>query len=410
MPRQLDRPQLASENGYGGIMAKTPGKERPDPILERQVLQGMRSVSLVFVVIYALTIVLWAILWIMPAAPKSHVTRAGGNYDYGMGEFYLLGLGICEAAYFAFVRISIRRDRPLPRIFTFAMAFLECLQPTFFLYTWGLVLPPGEALSQSPIFFYFLLIGAGALRMDAVLSLFSGFVAGSGFIALSFWLYARSGSLDPWKDVTSLHFIKGVYLMVCGALMAFVAWQIRRRLLSSLNARSLVEKLTREREEREREVQERQTLAVLRERETLVQELHDTVTQKIAYVSVSAQALRMRLASGAGEDLGAELSRLAEAAAEAQVDVRDFIHDARSASVLARGFVATLTEYVGTMESDFGMRVETEGLSGTAIQRLDSRQQVTAFKIIQEALNNSRKHSGTMSARLSIVPWEMAAA
>ena len=376
--------------------------EKLDPLLEKQVLQGMRSVAWLFVIIYMVTIALWLALWLMPAAQKSNVTRARGNYDYGLGEAYLLIVGACELAYLLFLGAAIRKDRPFPRPFNFAIAFLECLQPTFFLYTWGLVLTPEQALSQSPIFFYFLLIGAGALRMDALLSLFSGFVSGAGFIALSWLLYARALSTDPWRDVTRLHFSKGVYLFVCGGLMAFVAGQIRRRLTASLNARLLAEKMSRESEARERVLQEKQTLAVLREREAIVQDLHDTVTQKIAYLSLSAQTLRRKLASCPTEDMCADLERLASVAEEAQVDVRDFIHDARSASIVARGFADTLTEYLGTIEAEFGMQVEIERLSGDCLSGLESQQQITAFKIIQEALNNSRKYSGSLAARIAI--------
>ena len=186
--------------------------EKLDPLLEGQILQGMRSAALLFALIYLATILLWAALWISPASSKSYVTRARGNYDYGLGEAYLLIVGACELAYLVYIRIAIRSDRPFPRAFNFLIAFLECLQPTFFLYTWGLVLPPEKALSQSPIFFYFLLIGAGALRMDALLSVFSGLVSGVGFIFLSWLLYVRASSPDPWKDVTRLHFSKGVYL------------------------------------------------------------------------------------------------------------------------------------------------------------------------------------------------------
>jgi two-component system NarL family response regulator len=376
--------------------------EALSPLLERQVLQGMRSASQVFVVVYLVSILLWSLLWLLPPSPKSDITRATGSYNFGYGEALMIVVGACEVIYFLWLRRSVRDDRPFPRILNFVIAFLECFQPTFFLWTWGLVLPPEEALSQSPLFFYFLLIGSGALRMDALLSLFSGFVSGAGFIGLSYLLYVKAGSLQPWKDVTSLHFSKGVYLLICGALMAFVASQVRRRLVASLDARMALERMTRESEERERAEQERQTIAVLREREILVQELHDTVTQKIAWVSVAAQTLRMRLDTGESGKVRDDLERLARIATEAQIDVRDFIHDARSASVLVRGFIPTLVEYLATIESEYGMHVDLRDKSEGSASSLDPDQQVIAFKIIQEAVNNSRKHAGTMAAVVSI--------
>ena len=166
--------------------------------------------------------------------------------------------------------------------------------------------------------------------------------------------------------------------------------------------RVTAEKLSLENEARERSVQELQTLAILKEREMLANELHDTVTQKLAYLGMAVEGLQTELASESSEDVDRRLRHLARIAADAQVDVRDIIRDARSAGVLSKGLLPTLSNYLGMLESEYGMRVEVNDRCGEAELELQASQQVGAFKIVQEALNNSRKHSGVNQGRLTI--------
>ncbi|MEI8095121.1 MAG: response regulator transcription factor [Spirochaetales bacterium] len=229
--------------------------------MERQLLLGLRTAAQAFVLIYLASIVLWGVLWVLPASPKAHLTAATGRFNYAAGELYMLFVGLAEAAVAWWIGRALREQRSLSKHVSYVLAFLEAFQPTFFLWLWGQILPPAEALAQSPIFFYFLLISAGVLRMNPAASFWSGLVAGGSYVGLAWWLSASAGSADPWLDVTSLHLTKGVYLVVCGSLMALVARQMRLRLVATLEAES-----------REQRAQELLTLAVLRERDVLDQD------------------------------------------------------------------------------------------------------------------------------------------
>jgi len=194
------------------------------------------------------------------------------------------------------------------------------------------------------------------------------------------------------------------FALLAMSLVALGGYRIENSTREAFYQRKRVtaEKLSLENEARERSVQELQTLAILKEREMLASELHDTVTQKLAYLGMAVESLQTELASESSEDVDRRLRHLARIAADAQVDVRAIIRDARSAGVLSKGLLPTLSNYLGMLESEYGMRVEMDNRCGEAELELQASQQVGAFKIVQEALNNSRKHSGVNQGRLTI--------
>ncbi|MEI7850015.1 MAG: hypothetical protein WCK35_29755, partial [Chloroflexota bacterium] len=91
--------------------------EKIDPLLEKQVQQGMLSVARFFFWVYVVSFTLWSLLWLMPSAPRSHITRASASYNYGLGDLFLLVVGLCEAAYLWFLRRAIRISQSFPRLF-----------------------------------------------------------------------------------------------------------------------------------------------------------------------------------------------------------------------------------------------------------------------------------------------------
>ena len=111
----------------------------------------------------------------------------------------------------------------------------------------------------------------------------------------------------------------------------------------------------------------------------LASELHDTVIQKLAYLGMAVESLQTELASESSEDVDRRLRHLARIAADAQVDVRDIIRDARPAGVLSKGLLPTLSNYLGMLESEYGMRVEVDDRCGEAELELQASQQVGAF-------------------------------
>lgn len=373
-----------------------------DRQLGLQLQQSLHSAAKIFTVIYGVSVVAWTALWLLPATPKSNLTAASPSFNFGAGDAYLAIVGLAEALHCLALRSALRSDRRLSPVWVYLLSFLESFQPTFFLFLWGLILPPEQALVQSPLFFYFLLMGAGALRMDAALSLFSGLVAGCSYIGLAFFFHIDAGTANPVKVVTSLHLTEGVYLFMAGVFMAIVSRQTRRRLERSIAASTRAERLEREASDKVRAIEERETIAVMREREAIMQDLHDTVTQKIAWVSLAVEKLRIELSDSASPALLTSLDRIGSVANDAQIDVRDFIHDDRASSVRERGLLPVLSDYFERVRMEHGFGVEFDISSAPDPLPLTTAQAIETLKIIEECVTNSRKHAGAARARIAI--------
>jgi signal transduction histidine kinase len=143
-------------------------------------------------------------------------------------------------------------------------------------------------------------------------------------------------------------------------------------------------------------------LSVIEERNRLARELHDSVTQTLFSVVLTAEAastLVERDAAGAK----AQLERLQSLSRDALQEMRSLIFELRSADLASDGLVATLRKHCEILSRvrkiEIGVRVEHErGLPADMEQEL--------FRIAQEAVNNALKHAGArrIDVRLLMAP------
>jgi signal transduction histidine kinase len=143
-------------------------------------------------------------------------------------------------------------------------------------------------------------------------------------------------------------------------------------------------------------------LSVIEERNRLARELHDSVTQTLFSVVLTAEAastLVERDAAGAK----AQLERLQSLSRDALQEMRSLIFELRSADLASDGLVATLRKHceilsrVRKIEIDVSVEHE-RGLPADMEQEL--------FRIAQEAVNNALKHAGArrIDVRLLMAP------
>ncbi len=99
----------------------------------------------------------------------------------------------------AIVGRFIRDGRPLPTVARYATALVETSLPTLGIVLFSGAVDPVYALTLPPPWAYSLFIIASTLRLDFRLSMFTGAVAASEYIALaaSFIAQARDGAIDP---------------------------------------------------------------------------------------------------------------------------------------------------------------------------------------------------------------------
>jgi PAS domain S-box-containing protein len=155
--------------------------------------------------------------------------------------------------------------------------------------------------------------------------------------------------------------------------------------------------------------QQAQVLAVLRERERMTRELHDTTAQALGYVNVQAQAIRELL--DRGQPAAAALDDLAHAAREAHADVRAFILGTSSAEARARAapdlsLRTVLAQHVEQFTRMSGVASELVVAPDLAAQPLPPAAEAHLMRILQEALHNVRKHAAAAHVQIMVAADE----
>jgi PAS domain S-box-containing protein len=147
------------------------------------------------------------------------------------------------------------------------------------------------------------------------------------------------------------------------------------------------EKLVSETKERKNLVRE---AAVLEERSRLARELHDSVTQSIYCVSLLAETAKHLAESGDVKNTCSSLDDLSDIIQEAIKEMRLLIYNLRPEILKTEGFVGAIKQRLDSVESRSGIRGELEFIGEID---LSEQEEDTLYRITQEALNNTLKHS-----------------
>jgi signal transduction histidine kinase len=139
-----------------------------------------------------------------------------------------------------------------------------------------------------------------------------------------------------------------------------------------------------------------QEAAVLEERNRLARELHDSVTQQLFSITLTAQAARTHLEKNSQRTAG-QLERLQETAAAALAEMRALIAQLRPPALKDQGLVSALQQHIATLSRREGLRIE---LRVTGDERLARGFEQALYRIVQEALNNTIKHASASSVRV----------
>ncbi len=140
-------------------------------------------------------------------------------------------------------------------------------------------------------------------------------------------------------------------------------------------------------------------LAVETERNRIARDIHDTVAQSLFGIAYSLDACISMLPQKA-EDVRAELIELRSLANSAHDEVRRSIFDLWPSALTIELFMADLTNYVSSCcrPRSFSIVFSNHG----DFNSLSSGMRRTVYRMAQEALANSARHSGANSARLCL--------
>lgn len=140
---------------------------------------------------------------------------------------------------------------------------------------------------------------------------------------------------------------------------------------------------------------------VIQERARLAREIHDGLAQTLAYLKLQAAQMQAYLAQGNLSRLNQVLKSNYDTLAEAYLDTRQAIDDLRL--IPQQGMSVWLEQLLVEFETATGLVVER------AIQpvREDLSPEVQAqlLRIVQEALNNIRKHARAERVAVSVRGW-----
>jgi signal transduction histidine kinase len=133
-----------------------------------------------------------------------------------------------------------------------------------------------------------------------------------------------------------------------------------------------------------------QQLAVIRERNRLARDLHDSVMQALYGVTLYAEAAWRRLSAGDSSVTGEHLREIRSTAQEALREMRLLIFELRPPVLKQEGLAAALRSRLESVEQRVGLETRLEL---DVQERLAPEIEEALYRIALEALNNVLRHS-----------------
>ncbi|AOT60094.1 sensor histidine kinase [Streptomyces rubrolavendulae] len=174
------------------------------------------------------------------------------------------------------------------------------------------------------------------------------------------------------------------------ALLAITVWHVRRDAREEVTA------------ERTVTAQERSMRTLLEERTTIARELHDVVAHHMSVVAIQAEAAPYRV-ENAPPELEQAFATIRENAVAALTELRRVLGVVRAEDYEAPDAPQpTLADLDGLLANvrDAGLDVEKAVTGG--VRELPQGVELSAYRIVQEALSNVLRHAPGASARVEI--------
>lgn len=137
------------------------------------------------------------------------------------------------------------------------------------------------------------------------------------------------------------------------------------------------------------------------ERRRIAREIHDDFTQRLALVTMKIGNLTGRDRSSTAEEIDASLEEIRKSTAAVASDLRDLSHQLHPAMLELLGLVRALQAQCEDFQRIRGIHTTFE----SSISNHDASQQtaVCLYRVLQEALMNVAKHSGSAVASVRLI-------
>lgn len=139
--------------------------------------------------------------------------------------------------------------------------------------------------------------------------------------------------------------------------------------------------------------------AVMRERERLARDLHDSVTQSLYSLTLFAAAGRELVRSGELQRATGHFEDIVETAHDALKEMRLLVHELRPPVLEREGLTAALQNRLDAVEGRAGIKAR---LLSEPIDQLPIAVQEGFYRIAQEALNNALKHAAASEVEVHL--------
>ena len=135
------------------------------------------------------------------------------------------------------------------------------------------------------------------------------------------------------------------------------------------------------------------------ERRRLSRELHDTLGQHLAVLTLGLEAVRAQ--EGCPPRVMERLNYIAQAARRLEEEVDRLSYELRPLALDNMGLVDALRQYAGEWSAECGVPVDVTVLGIPADEYLPAAVETTVYRVVQEALTNVRKHAA--ASRVSLI-------
>jgi signal transduction histidine kinase len=137
---------------------------------------------------------------------------------------------------------------------------------------------------------------------------------------------------------------------------------------------------------------------VIAERNRLARNLHDSVSQTVFSMTLTAEAARILFDRDVSRAV-AELDKLQVLAKSALVEMRSLVFELRPTAVTEKGLILALRHHLVTLDRQHSLVVSLQVEGEPQLTDLEAQR---LFRVIQEALNNVVKHARTDRASVAL--------
>jgi signal transduction histidine kinase len=127
-------------------------------------------------------------------------------------------------------------------------------------------------------------------------------------------------------------------------------------------------------------------------RKQIARDLHDGPTQGVAAIAMNIEFIK-RLLTAMPERVPSELETLSDLVTKTSHNIRTLLFELRPLGLETQGLLPTLQQYVARWRDPSGANTQLRLEAPANVPRLPHESEAAIFIILQEAVNNARKHA-----------------